>query len=149
MNHFYGLFCMILSSTEASSNEISVLRRTREIAKTDVVSLTFCESHLPAEDKMGKKTLEKVHTYAELKDDPRASLPDSFTVCSTIMTTGCQSPEWLMVLNILDKNRDQFLAPHLHHGDIESRLNIWFRHRNTQVLAGKVPSWFSNQWARS
>ena len=141
---------MILLSAEASSKEVSALHRTRAVAtKTNVVSLAFCESSLPPEDKASKKTLEEVHTYAELKHDPRASLPDSFTVCSTIMTTGCQSPAWLMVFNILDNNRDQLLAPHLHHGDIESRLNIWFGRRNTKVLTGKVPSWFPNEWARS
>ena len=85
MKTLYGIFCMMLLSAEArSSNE-----RTKE-----VISLTFCESNLPAEDKMGKKTLEEVHTYAELKHDPRASLPNSFTVCSTIMTAGCQRENW-------------------------------------------------------
>ena len=76
---------MILLSAEASSNEVSLLRRTRAVPKTIVVSLAFCESNLPAEDKMGKKTLEEVHTYAELKNDPRGSLPDAFTICSMIM----------------------------------------------------------------
>ena len=85
MNRFYVLLCMLLLSAEANSNKFPSLRRTRAVAQTDVVSLTFCESNLPVEDKMGKKTLEEVHTYAELKNDPRASLPDSFTVCSTIM----------------------------------------------------------------
>ena len=44
---------------------------------TSVASLEFCESSLPAEDKKGKKTLEEVHTYAELKHDPHH--PDLFT----------------------------------------------------------------------
>ena len=82
---------MILLLAEASSKEISMFRGTGAVAKTNVISLTFCESSLPAEDKMGKKMLEEVHTYAELKHDPRASLPDSFTICSTIMIKGCQS----------------------------------------------------------
>ena len=87
---------MILFSAEGSSNEIALPRRTRAVAITNVVSLTFCESSLPAEDKMGKEMLEKVHTYAQLKDDPLASLPDSFSVCSTIMIKGCQSYIWPM-----------------------------------------------------
>ena len=79
---------MILLSAEASSKEVSALHRTRAVAtKTNVVSLAFCESSLPADGKMGKKTLKEVHTYAELKDNPHASLPESFTVCSTIMIT--------------------------------------------------------------
>ena len=71
---------MILLSAEARSEEVSAFQRTRAVAtKTNVVSLAFCESSLPPEDKASKKTLEEVHTYAELEDDPRASLPDSFT----------------------------------------------------------------------
>ena len=126
MNQFcYGLLFMILLSAEATLNGIPVLQRTRALAAdTDVVSLTFCESLLPAEEKMGKKTLEEIHTYAELKHDPRASLPDSFTVCSTIRTTGCQSYSWPMFFNILDNNRGQFLVPQLRHGSIESGLGI-------------------------
>ena len=58
----------------ADSNGIPVLRRTRALTNTNVVSHAFCDSSLPAEEKMGKKTMEEVHTYAELKHDPRASL---------------------------------------------------------------------------
>ena len=53
--------------------------------KTNVVSHTFCEHDLPLEDTIGKKTLEETLTYAELKFNPKSDLPDSFTVCSTIM----------------------------------------------------------------
>ena len=84
-------------------NENAQQRRT---SFTDVVSIAFCEADLPPEDKMGKQTLEEVHSYAELKYDPRASLPDSFTVCSTIMITGCQSAEWPSFFNIFDNNRE-------------------------------------------
>ena len=141
----FGHFCMLFLSAKASSSEIFLLRRTRAVAQTNVVSLTFCESNLPAEDNMGKKTLEEVHTYAELKHDPRASLPDSFTVCSTIMIMACQSYFWPILFNILDNNRDQFLTPFLVPGAIESGLQIGFRERYTQVLAGKVPPLFPNQ----
>ena len=151
MNQFcYGLLFMILLSAEATLNGIPVLQRTRALAAdTDVVSLTFCESLLPAEEKMGKKTLEEIHTYAELKHDPRASLPDSFTVCSTIRTTGCQSDSWPMFFNILDNNRGQFLVPQLSHGSIESRLGIYFHENVLPLLFGKVPPLFPNQWTRS
>ena len=92
--------------------DISVLQISGAVAdETNMVSLAFCESGLPAEDKMVKKTLEELHTYAELKDDPRASLPDSFTVCSSTMTTGCQSFVSPPFFNILDNNGGQFMAP--------------------------------------
>ena len=143
MYQVYGLFCMILFSAEASSNEISFPQRT------NVVSLTFCESSLPAEEKMGKERLEKVHTFAQLKDDPLASLPDSFSVCSTIMIKGCQSYIWPMFFNILDNNKDQFMAPFLSYGVIQSRLMIAFNQGDSQTLIGKVPPLFPNQWTKS
>ena len=129
MNHFYGLLCMMmLLLVEASSKEISVLQRTKSLADrdpTNVLSFAFCESSLAAEDKMGKKTLDEVHTYAELNHDPRGSLPQSFTVCSTIMTTGCLSQaRWPTFFNILDNNGGQFLGPFLSHGIIESGLRL-------------------------
>ena len=71
MKLFYGLSFMILLLAETNSKKISLPQRTRKISETNVVSLTFCESRLDAEDKMGKKTLEEVHTYAELKQGPR------------------------------------------------------------------------------
>ena len=80
---------MILLSAGVDSNEIPVLRRQGAVVnKTNVISLVFCESILPPEEKMSKNILDEVHTFAKLKHDPRASLPDAFTVCSTIMTAG-------------------------------------------------------------
>merc|ERR1712110_1014315 len=125
---------MLLLSAEASSK--ALLRGTRELDMTNMVSLTFCESSLPAEDTMPKKTLEEVHTYAELKHDPRTSLPDSFTVCSTIMATNCQYPQWTTFLSILNQNRDQFLVLYLIHGFIKSKFKIG-SHKTLQVLIGK------------
>ena len=83
---------------------------------TNVINLSFCESMLPAKDRMGKKTLEEVHSYAQLKLDPTAALPQSFTICSTIMTTGCQSYEWPVFVNMLDNNGSQFLNLYHIHG---------------------------------
>ena len=71
---------------------------------TDVVSLDFCESHLHAEDKMGKKTFQEVYAYAELKNAPQASLPESFTVCSTAMATDCKYPQLATFFNILNSS---------------------------------------------
>ena len=55
MNQFNGLFYMVLLSAKASSSKLSTFQRTRAgTDDTDVVSLAFCESSLPAEDKKGK-----------------------------------------------------------------------------------------------
>ena len=91
---------------------------------TASVSLAFCDSSLHEEDKMGKKSLEEIHTYAEFKHDPRASLPDSFTICSTIITTNCPNYIWPAFFTILDNTRTQFLAPISAHRYVTSLLKI-------------------------
>ena len=146
MNPVYGFFCMIILSAEASPNQMSLLEGTRAVAKTNVISLDFSESD---DDKMGKKTLEEVHTYAELKNDPRASLPDLFTVCSTILITGYQSYEWPLFFNILDNNRGQFLALYHNRGVIKSNLIIGFHDDISPMVNGKILPLFPNQWTRS
>ena len=134
---------MILLSAKVSANEISKLRRTRAIEpNTDVVCLAFCESSLPPEDKMSKKMLEEVHTYVELKHDKRASLPESFTICSTIMTTTCQTERWPMFFNILDDYNGQLMAPFLGHGFMESRLSIAFESQINWNNPSKKPVLF-------
>ena len=127
-------------------NENAQQRRT---SFTDVVSIAFCEADLPPEDKMGKQTLEEVHSYAELKYDPRASLPDSFTVCSTIMITGCQSAEWPSFFNIFDNNRGQFLVPGQSSGSIESRLGTYLPDGLGIYAPDDHVPLFPNQWTRS
>ena len=94
-------------NTDGNSKEMALLQKTSATTNTftNVVKNNFCESGLPPDDKMAKKTLEEVYSYAELKHDPRASLPDSFTVCSTIRITGCQSNK-PMFFNILDNFLD-------------------------------------------
>ena len=81
---FFMLFTVAkgVNVREPNSKQIIHQRRARETQKrlTDVVSLTFCDSSLAEDEKMSSARLEDVHTYAELKDDPRASLPDSFTI---------------------------------------------------------------------
>ena len=120
-----------------SIDAVTPQRRSRATANSYVVSHLFCESSLAREERIGQKTLEEVHTYSELKHDPRASLPDSFTVCSTIMTTGCQSSSWPTFFNILDDNRSQFLSPFHSHGLIESRLMIGFHEGGTEGVSGR------------
>ena len=112
-----------------------------------VVNLAFCESSLTAEDKIGKRRLEELHTFTELKHDPRSSLPESFTVCSTIMATDCQyhSPPFFA---ILDKNRNQILVPFLSLAKI-SILRIHFFQASTPFIIGKTPPLFPNQWIKS
>ena len=143
MKRFYELFCVvILSEIAGSSSGIS----------TNVVSHAFCESDLSENDKMDKKTLDEVHTFAELKHDPRASLPDSFTICSAIMTTNCQTFDWPIYFNLLDDNRTQLVVPNRSYGSME---NLFFINQLSINIQGNstgektIPPLFPNEWSRS
>ena len=126
-------------------------RRSRDATKpvTKVFSHIPCESSLAEEDKIGKKTLDEIHTYAELKNDPRASLPESFTVCSSMMTTSCKNYVWPAFFTILDENRTQFLAPIISRWTIESALQILYLQGSSEQVDGKIPPLFPNQWTRT
>ena len=130
------LFMILLLSARASSNEI---------LNTHVISLSFCESSLPPMDKMGKENLKDLHTYAELKYDPHANLPDSFTICSNILITHCLSVASAGFFNIFDNNGGQFLVPQFTPGSVESRLGLI----GIGNFIGKVLPLFPNQWIRS
>ena len=143
---------MILSLAEASSDETSVLQKNRATTKTitSVVNHAFCESSLSEEVKVrGKKTLEEVHTYAELKHDPRASLPHSFSICSSIMrTTCCPTCPWPSFFAILDLS--QFLAACRNQGSLgNSKFQMIYPGGSTETVIGKVPPFFPNQWTKS
>ena len=114
----YKLSCLVAVILSANANGIPVSQRRH----FDVVSHAFCGSSVSDEEKVGKKTLEEIHTYAELKHDPRAPLPDSFTICSSIMTTNCPSPNFPSFFTILDNEGAQFLSPTCNHGATESLL---------------------------
>ena len=80
------IFPLFTTQVEIVYSKESANHKTRESPNgfTRVVSHAFSDSNLSAEDKMDKKTLEDVHTYAELKLDPHKNLPESFTICSTL-----------------------------------------------------------------
>ena len=132
-------------SAKASSNIIPVSQSTKDVSHIDVVSHAFCLSSVADEDKAGKKTLGEVHIYAELKHDLSASLPDSFTICSTIMTTNCPSPAWPDFFTILDDDGAQLLAPTSNHASTESQFIIIFSKGASELSNGKIPPLFPNQ----
>ena len=144
MKQHSTIFCLIL-----------FLLQQRTVAKkfTNVVSHVFCDSSLSAEDKLDKNALEEVHTYAELKQDPRASLPYLFTVCSTIMTTSCRA-NWPIFFNILENRQIQFMAPFRRNGQIKSAFGIDFsqstaRTAKKERIGEELPPIFPNQWIRN
>ena len=141
------VFCVLFLSEKISSSGIPIPHKTK--TSTNVVSHAFCESSLSEEEKTGKKTLEEVHTYAKLKHDPRASLPDSFTICSAIMTTNCQNGKWPTYFTLLDNNKNQLLAPDRSSGSMESLFYIIYSKGYSNQGLDTIPPLFPNKWSRS
>ena len=106
-----------------------------------VISPTFCEENSPPEDTAGKDNLKEVHTYAELKNDRQASLPASFTICSTITAINCPSQLQPRFFNVLDNELRQILAPVIY-PFIESKLSISTATAKTIPILGLIPPWF-------
>ena len=80
------ILLLLLSNTLGKLQNAVGPKRSEIKATTDVISHVFCQSCLSERVQEDQKTLREVHTYAELKHDPRASLPPVFTICSSIMT---------------------------------------------------------------
>ena len=153
MNMFMLRFLILLlanvtiSSVKGENSEDISNQRIKADKSTNVVNLAFCDSSLSKEEKMGKKTLEEVHTYAQLKQDPQASLPDHFTVCASIMVSDCKSSTWPIFFNILDSEGVQFLVPY-HGKRFKALFDLGFRRDNSEMVSRKVPPLFPNRWTR-
>ena len=78
MNEFYklGIVCMLAMNAKAIS-DVTCSNGKGVDSCANVVSHTFCEQNMPSRASVGKKTLEEVHTFAELKHDPGSALPQS------------------------------------------------------------------------
>ena len=77
-----------IAAETVHSKENALIRKAREsqMGITRIVNHAYCDSCLSDEDKVTKKTVNEIHTYAELKSDPQGNLPDSFTICSSLLT---------------------------------------------------------------
>ena len=85
------------------------------------------------------KSLEEIHNLAVLTNDHRAVLPNSFTICSDIMTVYSTKPNRLMFFNLLGND-----GGHLLRGIMTGEQLL------TDVEAsGQIPTVFPNQWVRS
>merc|ERR1712079_677672 len=77
---------------------------------TYVINHEFCRSCLSDDEAKEKDTLNEVESYAELKSDPNANLPPSFTICSSVMTThgGVQT-----FFTLLGKDNNKWMGLHM------------------------------------
>ena len=117
MSTFLTIVLIVFGST-INADEVKNLGRSSRIEPTiiaksataHVVNHEFCYSCHPEDEKEMKDTLEEVHTYAELKRDPRADLPSSFTICSNVMTTYGSEQTFF---TLLGKDGNKWLTPFL------------------------------------
>ena len=106
-------FVLVLETTvnaeklKNSRNSSKDVKLNNAKSRTSVINHEFSQSFLSEEDVEEKVTLQEVHTYAELKKDPRADLPPSFTICSRVMSTyGGQQ----IFFSILGENGNRWLG---------------------------------------
>ena len=122
-------------------NDIIEQQRIEKAPTTEVINIKFCYSCLSEEDLQFKDSLEEVHTYAELKKDPRASLPSTFSICFTAKRTYGTSQVFFVLLG---KDRSTWLPLGLFIDENQvSRFHHW------DPVGAEQPPVFPHQWVRS
>ena len=83
-----------------------------------------------------KKSLDDVQSLAVLANDPRAALPESFTICSDIMSVFSTKETRLTFFTFQGNNGDQLLSP------------VMFGQMlyTTRPASGQISTIFPNQW---
>ena len=132
----------LLFDTTVNADQGENSQRNSSMAKAAtayVVNLEFCSSCLSEEDKEYKETVGEVHTYAALKNDLRADLPSSFTICSSVMTTyGSQQ----ILFNLLGNDGNKWLGTFL---QVDDEVSLY----HGEWAKAKLPPVFAHQWVRS
>ena len=149
------LWCLSLLSVNTNVAQVKLLSADElsEGNLTPIVSHLLCEQDktLCIEEIVGKNTLVDVHTFAALKYDPRSPLPDAFTICSTLMTTRGDYHWWLF-FNLLGKDGEQLIAPHVFSEEggkgLETSFNV-FSERSKKPMSVEIPRVFPHQWVKS
>ena len=117
--------------------------------KTSVISHEMCWSCISAEDQRKNdegSTLENIHTYAELKHDPRASLPSSFTICATVLSSVESFTYNSVFFTLLGKDGDQMFHAQILQLSETSGKRFWYYNHFGNLDTMPV---FPNQWVKS
>ena len=96
---FLSIFFYVVGTTASVSENGNV-------TTAFVINHEFCLSCFTEDQIENKVTLEELQTWALLKDDPRADLPSSFTICLSSMTTSGREQ---LLLIVLGKDGNQWL----------------------------------------
>ena len=137
---------MELASAPDLSIETSAIKKPRsgeETNTTKIISHVFCDACIGIQL---NPTLTDVHTYVELKHDPKASLPASFTICSSAMTPFNGN---LLIFNLLGKDGQQLLPALIYGYDsMEGPTMVLYFYKNE--ASGTIPQTvFPHQWVKS
>ena len=117
------------------------IKRDHELkSNASVVSHEF---PLTEENLLSKPKKEDLHTFAELKFDPKASFQKRFTICSTLMTRAVIKSWPLIFFSLLDKGGNNYLNAFLN-GGMESLVII--SGRFSFKPKGKINRVFPEQW---
>ena len=140
-------FCPLQNKMTVKGETSKHNQDTKAASTTKMVNIKFCyRCHTVEENsKIGsnKNTLEEIHTYAELQNDPKASLPDLFTTCFNSMIT-YDKFHWQVFFVLLGKDRNTWLSLGLiNRENRESRFIHW------GLVEKEMPLVFAQQWVRS
>ena len=134
-------FDMTVETEKEKSASINskIGHRIAKTATNHVVNHEFCLACLSEDEKKWKENLKDVHTYAELKNDHRADLPSSFTICSSVMTTYGSKQ---ILFNVLGNDGNSWLESFL---TVDDKTSFMFW-KSADVRLAPV---FAHQWVRS
>ena len=113
-------------------------RSMSKVASAYVVNHEYCFSCIITEEHQ-VETLDEIRSYAELKSDPRADLPSSFTICSSVMTTYGSGQ---IFFTLLGKDGNKWLGSLL-------KVNNKTTFYHGSWVQEKLPPVFAHQWVRS
>ena len=111
-----------------------------QAVKLAVISHGICQS-CPAH----VSSLKDIDTYSELKNDPQASLPSSFTICvSVLVTSDDQNPS---LFTLLGNDERPWFSPMIQQFDFVGK-QFYYATPNQNVKFDTMRM-FPNQWVRS
>ena len=128
------LLCLLGTKVAHAAVKIDIRRRCEE-QKINVANFLNLVSQIGSL----QKSLNDVPSLATLANDPRAALPESFTICSDIMSVFSTKRNYLMFFNLLGRDGEPFL----------SAIMVDGKFFTTRVAKGKTAIVFPNKWVRS
>ena len=129
---FHSLGTRLAQETPQSDN---IIEQNYKDQKINIVDFVNPDSEIGS----NKKSLEDVPNFAVLVNDPRAALPESFTICSDIMAVFSTKVNFLTFFNLLSSNGEQLLPAMIFD-------KIFY---TTRVANRGFRMVFPNRWVRS